>query len=112
GVNQRRSKWPGCWTRNAVSDRFISRATAWSHWSSLQDGSRQTAAGLPAKGRSVKASTWKRGMFMDSFTNDKIDSIRLLPTGYHWPGREATEKVRHQDASPSPVETGGREGVG
>src|SRR5262249_46444887 len=60
GVNQRRSKWPCCLTRKAVSDRFISLATAWSHSSFFHDDSRQTAAGFPAKGRSVKASTWKR----------------------------------------------------
>src|SRR5215472_749682 len=53
GVNQRRSKWSGCFTRKAVSERFISLATAWSQLSSFQEGRRQTAAGLPAKGRSV-----------------------------------------------------------
>src|SRR3954469_9055872 len=58
GENQRRSQslsWRR--TRNAVSDRFISRATACIQSSTGYASSTHTAAGLPAKGRSVKAST-------------------------------------------------------
>ena len=61
GVNQRSphsASGPGSGRVNAVSDRFISSATCCIQASSGQPGpSRtQTAAGLPAKGRSVKAS--------------------------------------------------------
>ena len=41
-----------------VSERFISEATLCIQLSSRDSGRMQTAAGLPAKGRSVKASTW------------------------------------------------------
>src|SRR5436305_1381080 len=58
GVNQRRSQSPsGRAVMNAVSDRFISRATACIQASSGTASRTHTAAGLPAKGRSVKAST-------------------------------------------------------
>src|SRR5262249_47832230 len=68
GVNQRRSKPSAFRTKKAVSDRFISLPTACSQRSSFHDGRRQTAAGFPERGRSVKASTWKRGrvMLLDS----------------------------------------------
>jgi hypothetical protein len=46
----------GC--RKAVSDRFISAATRCIQAGSAPASSRQTAAGLPANGSSVKASTW------------------------------------------------------
>src|SRR5215467_12159662 len=59
GVNQRRSKPSSRVTRKAVSERFISIATCCSHWSSFHSSSGTTAAGLPAKDRSVKASTMK-----------------------------------------------------
>src|SRR5436305_1488860 len=58
GVNQRRSQSPsGRAVMNAVSDRFISRATACIQASSGTASRTHTAAGLPAKGRSVNAST-------------------------------------------------------
>src|SRR6266540_299356 len=57
GVNQRRSKPSSCLTRNAVSERFISRATLCIQPTSRATGKRQTAAGLPANGVSVNAST-------------------------------------------------------
>src|SRR5262249_38489481 len=43
------------------SERFISVATRCIHSASRGPGSTQTAAGLPANGRSVKASTWYTG---------------------------------------------------
>jgi hypothetical protein len=60
GVNQRSGSSPGPSrvSTKAVSERFISAATACIQWSSTSRSSRQTAAGLPANGRSVKASTW------------------------------------------------------
>ena len=58
GVNQRRSWSPsGRDTTKAVSDRLSSRATACMTASSGKASRTATAAGLPAKGRSVKAST-------------------------------------------------------
>jgi hypothetical protein len=58
GVNQRRSKSPpGGSMMNAVSERLFSAAIACSSASGSQSSSGQTAAGLPEKGRSVKAST-------------------------------------------------------
>src|SRR5947209_124170 len=58
GENQRSSQSPSPRrTRNAVSERFISRATFCIQASSGKASSTHTAAGLPAKGRSVKAST-------------------------------------------------------
>src|SRR2546425_143384 len=45
-------------TRNAVSERFISRATSCIQRSSRAAGSTHTAAGLPAYGVLVNASTW------------------------------------------------------
>src|SRR5436305_12750589 len=58
GENQRRSQSPSSRrTRNAVSERFISRATFCIQASSGKASRTHTAAGLPAKGRSVKAST-------------------------------------------------------
>ena len=47
GVNQRSEKPPSMGCRNAVSERFISRATSFIQISSTGSGSRQTAAGLP-----------------------------------------------------------------
>src|SRR5262249_42240045 len=61
GVNQRRFQSEPARSRNAVSARFISAAMPCRHASSRGAESRQTAAGLPAKGRSVNASTWKIG---------------------------------------------------
>src|ERR1043166_7380985 len=64
GVNQRRPNSSPQRTRKAVSARFISRATNCIQ-SSLRGASRmQTAAGLPAKARSVKASTVTMGVGM------------------------------------------------
>src|SRR4051794_36186678 len=58
GENHRKFQSPSSRrTRNAVSDRFISRATACIQSSAGYASSTHTAAGLPAKGRSVKAST-------------------------------------------------------
>src|SRR4051812_24796067 len=60
GVNQRKSKAHASSTRrtrNAVSDRFISRATCCIHVSSRLCGRMHTAAGLPLNGTAVKAST-------------------------------------------------------
>src|SRR4051812_34841444 len=58
GENQRRSQSPSSRrTRNAVSERFISRATACIHSPSGYASSTHTAAGLPANAVSVKAST-------------------------------------------------------
>jgi hypothetical protein len=61
GVNQRSSQRspPGeRRTRKAVSDRLFSAAMAWSTASGSQPSRGQTAAGLPANWRRVKASTW------------------------------------------------------
>ena len=58
GVNQRSSYSSPAGTRKAVSDRLFSAATACSRVSSGQASSGHTAAGLPAKRREVKASTW------------------------------------------------------
>ena len=60
GVNHRRLKRAGPSSRvaNAVSDRFISAATSCIHRGSRGSERTQTAAGLPEKRRSVKASTW------------------------------------------------------
>jgi hypothetical protein len=44
--------------RKAVSDRCISAATDCIQAGSASASSRQTAAGLPANGLAVKASTW------------------------------------------------------
>ena len=49
GVNQRRSNPSSCGSRNAVSERFISRATSCIHASLGNASSTQTAAGLPEK---------------------------------------------------------------
>src|SRR4030095_16716265 len=57
GVNQRSAKPSSRFTRNAVSERIISRAPLCIQLSSRGAGRRQTAAGLPAKGVSVNAST-------------------------------------------------------
>lgn len=57
GVNQRRSKSPSSLgTKKAVSDRLFSAAMACMRSSSSQLSRGQTAAGLPAKTESVKAS--------------------------------------------------------
>jgi hypothetical protein len=55
-VNQRNPKPSGCASRKAVSDRFISPATACIHAASAGPSSSITAAGLPPKTVSVKAS--------------------------------------------------------
>src|SRR3954453_23007590 len=47
-------------SRKAVADRPISRATSCIHSASRGRSRKQTAAGLPANARSVKASTWRR----------------------------------------------------
>ena len=58
GVNQRGSNSPSARrSRNAVSDRFISPARRCIQTSLRGFGSTQTAAGLPPKTVSVKAST-------------------------------------------------------
>src|ERR1022692_4861281 len=57
GVNQRRLYPPSCGTRNAVSERFISRATSRIQRSSGGLERMHTAAGFPANGWLVKAST-------------------------------------------------------
>ena len=61
GVNQRNGSWSAAssTTTKAVSERFISAATASIHASSRGASSTHTAAGLPRNGCSVKASTWK-----------------------------------------------------
>src|SRR5437764_1301816 len=65
GVNQRSSKCPGSSATtgrtNAVSERFISAATACIHAGSAGASRRHTAAGLPVKGPDANASTWKKG---------------------------------------------------
>src|SRR5208282_4811601 len=48
----------------AVSERFISAATCCIQGSGAGASSRQTAAGLPAKGRSVNESTWMMRVLM------------------------------------------------
>jgi hypothetical protein len=63
-VDQRSEKLSFCGTRKAVSDRFISAATDCIQFSDAGSVSRQTAAGLPAKARSVKASTMVMGARM------------------------------------------------
>jgi hypothetical protein len=63
-------------TRNAVSDRFISAATWRIQPSSAGTGNRTTAAGFPAKGSGVNASTCRKG-------NRIVKSYR---TSRHWPG--------------------------
>jgi len=50
GVNQRRRQPPPACRRNAVSERFISRAVSCIHCGEAGRFSRQTAAGLPVKG--------------------------------------------------------------
>jgi hypothetical protein len=49
---------------NAVSDRLFSSAIACSTASSSHASSGITAAGLPVKGRSAKASIWAKGSFI------------------------------------------------
>src|SRR5215207_2527487 len=64
GVNHRspnRPAPPSSSWRNAVSDRFISAATACIQGGSTGSSRRHTAAGLPVKAPDAKASTWKRG---------------------------------------------------
>jgi hypothetical protein len=56
-VSQRKRQASPSGYRNAVSDKFISRATARIQSSSAGTSSTQTAAGFPANGRSLKAST-------------------------------------------------------
>ena len=62
GVSQRNSNTRWRWTRKAVSDKFISAATACNQPSAGQASSKQTAAGLPEKGRSANASTTRSGI--------------------------------------------------
>src|SRR5262245_4510484 len=50
--------------KKAVSERLFSAAIACSTPSGSQASRGHTAAGLPAKTRSVKASTWKMGILM------------------------------------------------
>ena len=59
GVNHRISQPSFIRERNAVSERFISRATSCIHASVTGWSVIQTPAGLPAKGREVYASTMK-----------------------------------------------------
>ena len=61
GVNQRSRHPSPSFRRKAVSERFISAATDCSHASARSSGRMQTAAGFPANGRSVNASTQKIG---------------------------------------------------
>ena len=64
GVNQRSRYRPSDGTTNAVSARLFSAATACSRASSRNRSSTTTAAGLPAKRRVAKASSWKIGTRM------------------------------------------------
>ena len=61
GVNQRRLNASPCGWKNAVSDRLFSAAMSCISASGIGASSGQTAAGLPANGRSVNASTWYSG---------------------------------------------------
>ncbi len=58
GVNQRSRYPPSSGHRKAVSDKFISPATACIQSAAADPVIGHTAAGLPAKGSPVKASTW------------------------------------------------------
>ena len=82
GVNQRSSHSPATtvdgWQK-AVSERFISRATSCIHSSSAGAFRMQTAAGLPLKGRSVKASTWTNSFGMSW---NPVRQIGLKRRGY------------------------------
>jgi hypothetical protein len=71
GVNQRNRQRPAspAGRRKAVSDRFISAATACIQAGSASASSRHTAAGLPANGSAVKASTWKSGASTVKYPN-------------------------------------------
>ena len=82
GVNQRRSCSPsGRGTTKAVSDRFISRAMACIRPSSGKASRTVTAAGLPAKGRSVKESTTVRSMDHDTPRRGPAPTWRRRPGG-------------------------------
>src|SRR5688572_17980777 len=59
GVNQRRWKSGPCGTKYAVSARLCSAAIDASIWSGSHSWSGITAAGLPANGLLLNASTWK-----------------------------------------------------
>src|SRR5919202_648081 len=67
GVNHRRDQTPSSRRRkNDVSERFSSDATACIQARSCSASSTRTPAGLPANGRSVKASTTKSGCIQPS----------------------------------------------
>ena len=57
GVNQRKLNASPCAWKNAVSERLFSAAMSCMSASGMSPSSGHTAAGLPAKGRFVKAST-------------------------------------------------------
>src|ERR1700716_4341699 len=90
GVNQRSSKCPGSLATtgrtNAVSDRFISAATACIHAGSAGFSSRHTAAGLPVKGPDANASTWKRGARMN---RGLLDDDQHVAGAHRVTGRDA-----------------------
>src|SRR4030042_3357266 len=72
GVNHLRSKPWALRTKNAVSDKLFSAATAWRIESSTQRSKKQTAAGLPAKTCEVKASTWYSGILIFSSLVERL----------------------------------------
>src|SRR5437660_5176142 len=90
GVNQPSSKCPGSLATtgrtNAVSDRFISAATACIHAGSAGFSSRHTAAGLPVKGPDANASTWKRGA---RICRGLLDDDQHVAGAHRFTGRDA-----------------------
>lgn len=85
GVNQRSAHASVRRSRNAVSAWFISRATSCIHRLSRSSVSTQTAAGLPLKAVSVKASTTVIGWAMGILAGRWVD-LHVRPCAGLWEG--------------------------